>query len=210
MSTTLKLSDSHVEGGLTTNPQYKKYEDKLRQMDKNQDGEIDIAELCQVLDEASTIEKHRKLLRGACYVLAVFSLLTIAVIVGLTYAIVDLTKDSQVSSSDILVTKNSAANPVATGRALLFDDASQLFNKSLEDLSDLKFLILPGGKTGAGTVVHVAQVELDPNTSAKVTTTAGTVYEIDASGIHLVNTAAGGRRRLLETSGNVTTGSTTR
>ena len=206
MSNTLKLSDSHVEGGLTANPRFKKYEDKLRQI-KNQDGEVDIAELCQVLDEMSTIEKHRKLLKGACYVMAVFSLLTIAAIVGLTYAVVDLTKDSQVSSSGILVTKDSAANPIATGQTVSLGDASQLFTKNLNELSDLDFLTIPSAS--GGTVVHVAEVELVANTSAKVTTTAGTVYEIDASGIHQVNTTAGGRRKLLQTSGGATTGSTT-
>jgi len=194
---TLKLSKSHVERGLAANPQFRKYEDKLRQMDKNQDGEIDIAELCQVLDEMSTIEKHRKLLKGACCVMAVFSLLTIASIVGLTFAVVDLTKDSNVSSSGILVTKDSLANPIATGQAISLDDASQLFTKNLKDLSDLSFLIIPN--ESGGTVVHVAEVELVTNTSAKVTTTAGSVYEIDASGIHQINAATG--RKLLQTGG---------
>ena len=139
--------------------------------------------------------------------MAVFSLLTIAAIVGLTYAVVDLTKDSKVSSSGVLVTKDRVANPIATGQAISLDDASQLFNKSLNELSDLSFIIIPS-ETG-GTIVHVAEVELVANTSAKVTTTAGTVYEIDTSGIHQVNTTSVGRRKLLQTTDGATTGSTT-
>ena len=71
MSGTLKVSNSHIERGIAATPSLKRYETRLRALDKNQDGEIDMGELCQVLDEMSSIEKQRRLLKWAAIISAV-------------------------------------------------------------------------------------------------------------------------------------------
>lgn len=200
MFTTLLVSQSKLDREFSGNPQHKKYEAQLKSIDKNGDGVIDLGELCQMIDELAAVEKQRRLLKWAAIVTGVFALLTIAAVVGLVYAVVVLTKDTTVGTSGILTTKDGTSTPIATAQVIVRDGAKDLFNKSLNELAELSLLIFP--TVNGGRIVHVAEIEVIANTSATVTTDAGNVYVIDASGIleQLTNKTAGttSTRKLLD------------
>ena len=199
---TLLVSQSKLDGEFDGNPKYKKYEAQLKSIDTNGDGMIDIGELCEKIEEMATIEKQRRLLKWATIITMVFALLTIAATVGLVYAVVALTKDTNVSSSGILVTKDSAATPIATGQVITLDSLNSLYTKSLDELAEVSFLVIPNAN--GGRVLHVAEIDLVANTSATVTTDAGAVYVIDAFGVHeqVANLTGTGLRKLLSASDN--------
>lgn len=179
---TLLVSPSKLEREFDSNPRYKRYEAQLKSIDKNGDGVIDLGEICHLIEEMATVEKQRRLLKWAAIITGIFALLTIAAVVGLVYAVVVLTKDTKVSSSGVLVTKDASAAPIATSQVISLDSANNLFTKSLDDLSNVSFLVIPSAN--GGRVVHIAEIQLVANTSATVTTDAGNVYVVDASGVH--------------------------
>ena len=63
MASTLKLSQSNIERATELKPHLRQYADRLTAMDKDGNGELDLAEVCQVLDEMATIEKQKRLLK---------------------------------------------------------------------------------------------------------------------------------------------------
>lgn len=178
---------------MADNPRFKKYEAQILALDKNKDGEIDIVELCEVLEELSQVEKSRRILKWAAILLAVFAVLTIAAVVGLVYAVVVLTKDTSVVDGN-LVTKKTEL-PVSTGASVSLGDLKSLYNQTLGSLSDVSSILLPT-PTG-GRVIHVASIDLVPQTKATIKGLDGEVIEIDASGIHQVNQTTNSRRLLL-------------
>lgn len=209
ISDTLKVTPSRLEREFSENPKYKRYEAQLKSIDKNGDGVIDISELCQLIDELATVEKQRHLLKWAVIITGIFALLTIAAVVGSVYAVVVLTKDTNVSSQGIMMTKDSVATPVITGQMIALDSLDNLYTKSLDDMANISFLKIPSAD--GGSIVHVAEIKLVANTSATITTDTGSVYVVDASGIHeqvaSKTTGSTSMRKLLQTSDPASSGS---
>ena len=89
----LKLTAS--EGG-ALKPELQRYATRLRALDQDGNGELDMEEVCKALDEMATMEKEKKVLKWAAGIAGLFCLLTVAATVGLTYAVVKLSQDINV------------------------------------------------------------------------------------------------------------------
>jgi len=202
----LKLSNSHIERGLQEKPHLQQYAAKLKALDKDGNGELDLAEVCEVLDEMANIEKQRRLLKWVAFISGLFALLSIASIVGLTYAVVNLSKDTQLDSGSSALVSKDLGTPVGTSQVISSAHADSLYEHSPSQLDKINSIIVPDGD--GYLIARVSSIALVPNVSATVTTADGTVYEVTSEGFHLLEkngTAAGndttngkgGRRKLL-------------
>jgi len=196
----LKISPSHIETTFEGKPHLKRYASRLQAIDKDQNGEVDLAELCEVLEELETSQRNRRLLKWVAIVTALFSLLTIAAIVGLTYAVVDLSKDTSVSNN-VLVSRDGG-NTLATAKVLESVPLGALVNASPQQLVDLGSVILPMDNSNVTQILHISDLELNPGVSLTLTSPSGkTVIIFPDGSISDVNATApeggGSRRRLL-------------
>jgi hypothetical protein len=133
-------------------------------------------------------------------VTALFSLLTIAAIVGLTYAVVDLSKDTSVSNN-VLVSRDGD-NTLATAKVLESVPLGALVNANPQQLVDLGSVILPMDNSNVTQILHISDLELNPGVSLTLTSPSGkTVIIFPDGSINDVNATApeggGSRRRLL-------------
>ena len=191
---TLKLSPSRVESALETKPHLKKYADRLKAMDKDGNGELDLGEVCEVLDEMATVEKQRRLLKWVAGIMGVFTLLSIAAIVGLTFAVVDLSKDTSLSEGGVLQSRSGDAT-VATGQVISVQNLTDVYKLASADLQSITSLVIPEGD--GERVVKVVEAFSVPGTSVTFTSATGAQYTVDAAGIQ-VEDGAGGRRLLAD------------
>ena len=189
---TLKLSPSRVESALEAKPHLKKYADRLQAMDRDGNGELDLGEVCEVLDEMAMVEKQRRLLKWVAAIMGVFTLLSIAAIVGLTFAVVDLSKDTSLSDGGVLQSR-SGDTTVATGQVVQLRNVSGLYQASPSELQSVSALIMAEGEVQR--IAKVVEVVAVPGTSVTLITATGAKYTVDATGMHAED-AAGGRRLL--------------
>jgi hypothetical protein len=96
---TLAVSESTLSRGSEARADLSRYQGYLRQLDKNGDGQLDLDEVCDAIDEIIRKEKTEKTLKWLLAGMAIFALLTIAATVGLTYAVVVMSKDTHVDGS---------------------------------------------------------------------------------------------------------------
>ena len=197
----LKISPSHIEANFQGKPYLKRYASQLRAIDKDQNGEIDLVELCEVLEELETSNRSRRLLKWVAIVTALFSLLTIAAIVGLTYAVVDLSKETTVSNQS-LVSKDTG-DTLATAKAKQSVGLGSLVSATPQELVDLESVILPMNNNRTQ-IMHVSDLELDPGVSLTLTSVSGKSIIIAADGsvsdmnFNATFPGGGSRRRLLD------------
>ncbi|KXZ43132.1 hypothetical protein GPECTOR_101g33 [Gonium pectorale] len=88
----------------------------LQELDQNGDGVINAAELVNMLDGVVKARRERRYMFFIIVALCVFCLLTVGAVVGLTYAVVDALKDTQVTG-DTMYVKGSTVEVVRTGSA---------------------------------------------------------------------------------------------
>jgi hypothetical protein len=175
----------------------------LQTIDKDQNGEVDMAELCEVLEELETSQRNRRLLKWVTIRTALFSLLTIAAIVGLTYAVVDLSKDTSVSNNS-LVSKDTGMT-LATAQAKQVKDLGSLVSASPEQLVYLESVIL-ALEINSTQILHVSDLELEPGVSLTLTSPSGKSVIINADGsvsdVDAKASEGARRRRLLDAEGS--------
>lgn len=182
MTTTLAISKSTLSGGSN---RVRAYEERLKEMDKNGDGQLSIEEIADFLDDVVRKEKTARTMKWVIISLTAFSLLTIASIVGLTYAIVSLTKDTQVTN-DVYVSKDSGA-PLQTAVHLTPQNSSALSsslssstNPSL-DLAKLTSIKIPSfGGDEVFTIYKIAAATLLSNGSVLFKTIGGDSFIMGA------------------------------
>ncbi|KAL4548595.1 hypothetical protein Ndes2526B_g01156 [Nannochloris sp. 'desiccata'] len=198
----LKISKSHMERATEFKPHLRKYADRLTAIDKDGNGELDLTEVCEVLDEMATIEKQKRLLKWFGIISGLFSLLSIAAIVGLTYALVQNSKDTKFEGDSALLFSKVTGTPVGIGRAMATGSFSDLLDMTPAELRSVETITIPEGE--GFEVYRVSSIAAIPNTSAKVTTTTGKIFEINDEGLQAVNATSGSRRLLaLSASGSV-------
>ena len=195
MAGTLKISPSHVERSLENKPHLLRYATQLKKIDKDGNGELDLEEVCEVLDEMANIERQRRLLKWVAIISGIFALLSIAAIVGLTYTVVHYQKETKVGNDGALYSTGGSSSLVSTGSALTAYYTEDLYQLSASQLSKLNTIVVPDDDGISQTIVHVAELKLVPNVSVTITSPVGTAYTIDASGISTATATAG--RRLL-------------
>lgn len=103
MSSGVKFSASGTEKGSFVRKDLQRYATKLRELDRNGDGELDLEEICLAVDEMIQTRKENRLIKWFMGALAVVTLLTIAATVGLTAAVIILSKDTSVSNNTLVV-----------------------------------------------------------------------------------------------------------
>lgn len=177
----MRLSKSIIERGTANRIDGNKYAEKLRALDKNGDGELDLEEVVDAMEQMIKSEKQNRMLKWFLAAMTVFCLLTIAATVGLTYAVVSLSKDTKVGSDNALVNKNTgetlktganiqSLDPFTLSQTLNTTDAGNF-------LARLESIKVPGNASDEAYTVHrVASASLLTNNAGiRVRTANGDV-----------------------------------
>ncbi|KXZ53352.1 hypothetical protein GPECTOR_7g1247 [Gonium pectorale] len=88
----------------------------MAELDKNRDGDVDAEELINLLEGVVEHRRQRKWMWFVIIALSAFALATIAATVGLTYAVLEAMKDTEIHNG-IMYVKGSETELVRTGSA---------------------------------------------------------------------------------------------
>ncbi|KXZ48985.1 hypothetical protein GPECTOR_24g275 [Gonium pectorale] len=88
----------------------------LSELDRDHDGSIDVAELIDMVEGIVKSRRERRYMWFVIIALFVFAACTIGTIIGLTYAVVDALKDTEVTGS-VMYVKGSVTDVVKVGSA---------------------------------------------------------------------------------------------
>ena len=172
--------------------------DRLQAADANGDGVISASEMIDVIQSEITATRDRKVMQRVLIALGVACLLIIAAVVGLTYAVVEMSKDTSVQNN-VLVGKDGL-QPLSTATLQKTVQLAPLYKASSpSELDWLTHLTVPFGKGEA--VLKIQNVYLVPGERARFDTAAENVsVEVTADGVTVSGDeqAPGGRRRLMQ------------
>jgi len=206
----MKINANLEGGGKSLDPRLERYATRLRALDKDGNGEIDLDEICGAIDQMVDQEKQNRLLKKLAMIFGILTLLSIAAIVGLTYAVVALSKDVQ-DSNNVLVSKDSGL-PMSTSQYQTASSFSALLaNPTAENLSKVHTLVTPGSGDANYTVnsVNAATVMKDGSVVFSFANGESGIYKRDDNGGFTVAlsqpvaaAAAAGRRKLQDSSSN--------
>eukprot|EP00890_Picochlorum_soloecismus_P003431 jgi/Picsp_1/4089/NSC_01599-R1_predicted protein [Chlamydomonas reinhardtii] len=181
--------------------------ERIQTHDVDGNGIISMEELLQIMEKEGKLQRERALLRKIVVALSIACLLVIAAVVGLTYAVVHLAKDTSVQS-DIFVSKGTN-QPLSTGTTTVTYPLADWYKvQSLEKLNGMTTITVPYGD-GIG-MFNIKNIQLVPEKSIVFdTTTENVTIKVTESGIEVSgdkssNSTSG--RRLLgqEDRGSVT------
>lgn len=132
---------------------------RVKELDANNDGVLSVEELLRAVRMEQDLVVQRRLLVRIIIALGIGLLLTIAAVVGLTYAVVDLSKETTVNHNNVLEGKSSKST-VGTGMALRSAPINQWLTKNMT-LMDFHGLEAVGIKTNDSHVQYhrVSSVE---------------------------------------------------
>ena len=180
--------------------------DRLQAADANGDGVISASEMIDVIQSEITATRDRRVMQRVLVALGVACLLIIAAVVGLTYAVVEMSKDTSVENN-VLVGKDGL-QPLSTATLQKTVRLAPLYKASSpSELDWLTHLTVPFGKGEA--VLKIQNVYLVPGERARFDTAAENVsVEVTADGVTVSGDeqAPGGRRRLMQENGSTGTG----
>ena len=172
--------------------------DRLQAADANGDGVISASEMIDVIQSEITATRDRKVMQRVLIALGVACLLIIAAVVGLTYAVVEMSKDTSVQNN-VLVGKDGL-QPLSTATLQKTVQLADLYKASSpSELDWLTHVTVPFGKGEA--VLKIQNVYLVPGERARFDTAAENVsVEVTADGVSVSGDeqAPGGRRRLMQ------------
>ena len=189
----LNVADLLEAPGLTSS-----LRDRLQAADANGDGVISASEMIDVIQSEITATRDRKVMQRVLVALGVACLLIIAAVVGLTYAVVEMSKDTSVENN-VLVGKDGL-QPLSTATLQKTVQLADLYKASSpSELDWLTHVTVPFGKGEA--VLKIQNVYLVPGERARFDTAAENVsVEVTADGVSVSGDeqAPGGRRRLMQ------------
>jgi hypothetical protein len=172
--------------------------DRLQAADANGDGFISASEMIDVFQSEADAIRDNKMMKRALIALGVACLLIIAAVVGLTYAVVEMSKDTSVQNN-VLVSKDGL-QPLSTATLQKTVLLANLYKAdSPFELDWLTHLTVPFGEGEA--VLKIQNMYLVPGQSVRFDTAAdGVSVEVTADGVTVSgdDQAPGGRRRLME------------
>lgn len=137
--------------------------------DVNGDGVLSADELVQVFESEIKARRDRKLLQRLIIALGAACVLVVAAVVGLTYAVVNFSKDTSVDGT-LFVSKESNI-PLATSNVQYHLSLADLYK--LEDavmLQSLEQVVVPFGSDGTTAVFHVTSVKFKPGVMVEIAT----------------------------------------
>lgn len=181
---------------------------RLVTADANGDGLISLEELLAVVDSEISYKKERNLLRKIVAVIGIAVLLIISAVVGLTYAVVELSKDTKVDGQ---VQVNKATGlPVGTASVRYTADLRDAWSSTnMDEFSTLDTIQVPYGEDGGVARFAIRSMRLVPGKRLEVDTTTEGVNIIIEEGEVTVNGTASSTpwgRRLLQANETVVTG----
>ena len=189
----LNVADLLEAPGLTSS-----LRDRLQAADANGDGVISASEMIDVIQSEITATRDRKVMQRVLVALGVACLLIIAAVVGLTYAVVEMSKDTSVQNN-VLVGKDGL-QPLSTATLQKTVQLADLYKASSpSELDWLTHVTVPFGKGEA--VLKIQNVYLVPGERARFDTAAENVsVEVTADGVSVSGDeqAPGGMRRLMQ------------
>jgi hypothetical protein len=172
--------------------------DRLQAADANGDGVISASEMIDVFQSEADAIRDNKMMKRALIALGVACLLIIAAVVGLTYAVVEMSKDTSVQNN-VLVSKDGL-QPLSTATLQKTVQLADLYKAdSPSELDWLTHVTVPFGEGEA--VLKIQNMYLVPGQSVRFDTAAeGVSVEVTADGVTVSGDeqAPGGRRRLME------------
>jgi surface protein len=173
--------------------------ERLQAADADGDGFISASEMMDVMQREITATRDRKMMVRVLAALSVACVLIIAAVVGLTYAVVEMSKDTSVENN-VLVGKDGL-QPLSTATLQQTTPLRDLYQASgPSELQGLTHLTVPFGN-GTG-IFRIQDVFLVPGQRVRFDTAAeGVSVEVTAEGVTVSGDeqAPGGRRRLMET-----------
>ena len=150
----LNVADLLEAPGLTSS-----LRDRLQAADANGDGVISASEMIDVIQSEITATRDRKMMQRVLIALGVACLLIIAAVVGLTYAVVEMSKDTSVQNN-VLVGKDGL-QPLSTATLRKRAQLADLYKaESPYGLDLLTHVTVPFGKGEA--VLKIQNVYLVP------------------------------------------------
>ena len=193
----LNVADLLEAPGLTSS-----LRERLQAADANGDGVISASEMIDVIQSEITATRDRKVMQRVLIALGVACLLIIAAVVGLTYAVVEMSKDTSVENN-VLVGKDGL-QPLSTATLQQTTPLRDLYQASgPSELQGLTHLTVPFGN-GTG-IFRIQDVFLVPGQRVRFDTAAeGVSVEVTAEGVTVSGDeqAPGGRRRLMQEDGD--------
>ena len=199
----LNVADLLEAPGLTSS-----LRDRLQAADANGDGVISASEMIDVIQSEITATRDRKMMQRVLIALGIACLLIIAAVVGLTYAVVEMSKDTSVQNN-VLVGKDGL-QPLSTATLQKTVQLADLYKASSpSELDWLTHVTVPFGKGEA--VLKIQNVYLVPGERARFDTAAENVsVEVTADGVTVSGDeqAPGGRRRLMQSGDGTASGAT--
>ena len=172
--------------------------DRLQAADANGDGVISASEMIDVFQSEADAIRDNKMMKRALIALGVACTLIIAAVVGLTYAVVEMSKDTGVENN-VLVSKDGL-QPLSTATLQKRVKLADLYKAgSPSELDWLTHVTVPFGEGEA--VLKIQNAYLVPGQSVRFDTAAeGVSVEVTADGVTVSGDeqAPGGRRRLME------------
>jgi hypothetical protein len=193
----LRVPDILEAPGLTSS-----LRERLQAADANGDGFISASEMIDVIQSEITATRDRKMMVRVLIALGVACLLVIAAVVGLTYAVVEMSKDTSVENN-VLVGKDGL-QPLSTATLQHTIPLRDLYKASgPSELQGLTHLTVPF-RNGTG-IFRIQHVFLVPGQRVRFDTAAeGVSVEVTAEGVTVSGDeqAPGGRRRLMQEDGD--------
>jgi hypothetical protein len=170
----------------------------LARADIDNDGIIDVEELVKILESESALRRERKLLRWIVMALGIACILIVAAVVGLTYAVVHLSKDTAVQNN-VLVSK-ADSQPLSTGSLQVSSALKDLYKvDNLAQLQGLDQIMMPF-EDGIS-LFGIEGVHLVPGKSVKFDTNRENLTILvteDGISVSGGSSNSTGRRRLLD------------
>ena len=171
--------------------------DRLQAADANGDGVISASEMIDVLQSEADAIRDNKMMKRVLIALGVACLLIIAAVVGLTYAVVEMSKDTSVQNN-VLVSKDGL-QPLSTATLQKTVKLADLYKaESPSELDWMTHVTVPFGEGKA--VLKIQNTYLVPGQSVRFDTAADNVsVEVTADGVTVSGDeqAPDGRRRLM-------------
>ena len=168
--------------------------ERLQAADANGDGIISASEMIEVVQSEIHATRDKKLMGRVLIVLGVACLLIIAAVVGLTYAVVDMSKDTIVDNN-VLVSKDGL-QPLSTATLQQTTPLADLYKAtSPSDLDWLSYVTVPFDDGEA--ILKIQNVYLVPGESVRFDTSSDDVsVVVTADGVTVSGQKSSNGRRL--------------
>jgi len=140
---------------------------RLQAADANGDGVISASEMIDVIQSEATAIRDNKMMKRALIALSVACLLIIAAVVGLTYAVVEMSKDTSVQGG--VLSSKDGLQPLGTAMVQETSPLADLYKASSPaELESITHVTVPFGAGSA--ILRVQNIYLVPGQSVRLDT----------------------------------------